>query len=283
MNKACHGCGRIVTVPDIPLPPGYTQKCTACGFNNPVEDELPPKSGGGDTSLSSADLLDGLGFSEDSNSQTWESTFDNSMDDIFRNNSQLKTEPPIKADEEKLLWKFEQKLRDLETKIRSEVDILNGNSQSFTSFEKGTIGEHPLVNQREILVGTLHAPLYQNCEAVLKDKGYVLHAVNDLGTALSRMLQNYFGVLIFDQKFLNSGDEGRKVFKCIKATPLAIRRCQTVIMISPGISTCESQVFYQWGIDLNIHPKDLDRLDGLLAEVKALKKQILTPYLASLA
>ena len=40
MNKACVKCGKIMLVPDIPLPRNYTQKCTSCDHMNRVGEDL---------------------------------------------------------------------------------------------------------------------------------------------------------------------------------------------------------------------------------------------------
>ena len=258
MNRPCTGCGRIITIPDIPLPEGYTQKCTACGLSNRISDNYEP-----DTPMSPPAPPE----------QSWDANggFESTSDTL--NNSQLQVETPIGTAEEKLLWKFEQKLVDMETRLRRDMSD-SSDKQSVSNASSSP------VKQAELLIGTQNAQLYKNCEALLKAKGYTIHLANRLEMALNMIIQNAYEVLVLDQAFLSTGEAGRKIFKHIKLTPLNIRRCQTVVLITPGIATGEPQVFYQWGIDFNIHPRDLDSLDDQLSEIKQYKRELLEPYLA---
>jgi len=264
MNRPCTGCGRIITIPDIPLPEGYTQKCTACGLSNRISDDY-----GSEPKLSPSppeNVWEGSGG--------FDSTFDSTADSL--NNTHVKVEAPIGTAEEKLLWKFEQKLRDMETRLRREMadDPLD------STLPQGKRMVSSTAKPAELLIGSHNAQLYKNCEALLKTKGYTIQIATRLEMALSMIQQKPYEVLLLDQAFLSSGEAGRKIFKYIKLTELSVRRCQTVVLITPGIATGEPQVFYQWGIDFNIHPRDLDRLDECLNQVIQLKSELMDAYLA---
>jgi len=267
MNKACHSCGRIITVPDIPLPDDYPQKCRACGFNNPVNDDYSPGS------LVTSPLTSAPNPDED----TWDSTFDHALDDGLL--GAISREPPMDSLEEKMVWKIEQKLVDMEHRLRKDSD--QAPAQQETAAADPFMREvRRQVCAGEVLIGTANPGLLRNLQSLLSERGYVLTVGDTLANAYSFIKQKNFQFLVLDQTFLNGGEAGREIFKHIKKTPAAIRRCQTVVLISQGIATCESQVFYQWSIDLNVHPRDLDRLDEFLTSISRLKSTIFAPYLS---
>ena len=133
------------------------------------------------------------------------------------------------------------------------------------------------------MVCTANATIFNSCDNILRERGYKLKVINNLDKAFKELSRNFYQIIILDQQFLNSGETGRRVFAELKSVPSQIRRLQTIALLTPNIASGESQVFYQWGIDLNIHPKDLDRIDSLLEQVLETKRQLLTPLLQYLS
>ncbi len=280
MNRACLSCGKIITLPDIPLPEGYTQKCDACGYKNPVADDYPHapspasapsgREGAGDLSFSSK------------REDLWDSTLDHSIDEALISSPQPYTPVDSAAVddlEQRIMLKFERRLAELESKLSTPIPTDGAASPGLYNYEK-EIQKH--VAAGEVVVGTQNATVFQTCRNQLQEGGFTVHKATSLTELLAIITQSYLEVIVLDQSLLKSGEEGKQVLKLIKRTPLAIRRCQTVLLFSPGITTCEPQVFYQWGIDFNIHPKETPRIGGLLKEVLQLKKEMLAPYLGSL-
>jgi len=141
--------------------------------------------------------------------------------------------------------------------------------------------DHHLVRNGDVIICTQNTVLYKKCVEVLSELGYRIEGVNDLDKAFHAMRQNHYQVIIVDQQFLNSGESGRRLFQWIKETPTDIRRAQTVVLLTPGIATQEPQVFYQWSMDLNVHPRDLDRLGLLVRQMIEYKDSVLTPLLVA--
>lgn len=280
MNRACLSCGKIITVPDIPLPDGYIHKCDACGYENPVADDYPHTPSSATSQASREGSVD-LSFSSQKE-DLWDSTLDHSIDEALIGSAQTYTAVDSAAVddlEQRILLKFERRLAEMESKLNSSKSATVVASSGLFNYEK-EIQKH--VAAGEVVVGTRNGSLFQTCNTLLQEEGFTVHKAASLAELLGLIGKSCFEVIVLDQSLLKSGEEGKEVLKRIKRTPLPIRRCQTVILFSPGITTCEPQVFYQWGIDLNIHPKDVQRVGGLLGEVIQLKKEMLAPYLESM-
>jgi len=258
MNQPCIKCGRIITIPDIPLPAGYTQKCTACGFANDVGesdlDTLTPPSVGG--------LPD----------ESWNASFDSTMD--F-------PDPMTDSANHAAAAATDDRFRELESRLRAELDRrLAAHSGSQTQVVEPAAGlAHHMVVPGDVLICTQNTAIYQKCFQVLSELDYRIEGVGDTTKAYGLLAARHFQIVIVDQQFLNTGDAGRRVFQHLKDTPVDIRRAQTVVLLTPGIATMESQVFYQWSMDLNVHPRDMDRLGVLVRQTVAHKASILTPLL----
>ncbi len=253
MNRPCDNCGRILTVPDIPLPENYTQKCTVCGHNNSVSDHYPD---------SQKELND------------WD-TLDNSSSGLFLH--MPKSAGDTSTSPKSLALELEQKLRDLETRLRAEWKETTAKETAPPSAFQREIRKH--VRENTVLIGTQQSGLVRVCEPLLKKAGFQVQTTGNLEATLEAVVQKPFHVLVLDQGFLKSGVTGKQILKYIKRTPLSVRRCQTVVLITPGIPTGESQVFFQWAIDFNIHTKDLSKLDEYLSEISHLKEELVGPYL----
>jgi len=255
MNRACDNCAKIITIPDIPLPDDYTQKCTYCGHNNPVSDSGPVP-----------ELTD------------WD-TLDSTSNGTFANFSAMTITPsaPSAPVEPTSIRAFEDRLRDLETRLRAEwKEASHVATRGPTAYDV-EVSKH--VNEQTALVASSQNPFIQACEKVLSRMKFKVQEAKTLDVALSVIARSPFHVMILDQNFLKSGQAGKQILRFIKRTPLRVRRCQSVVMITPGINTCEPQVFFQWGIDLNIHPSDLRHLEQHLGNLLQLKRELLTPFL----
>lgn len=252
MNRPCDQCGRIITVPDIPLPAGYTQKCTACGYANKISDGLePPQTSAGGKSFASAE-------------ESWSGSFDSTMG--------------FAGDEKSAPPGMEDRFRELEARLRAEMEqalAAGGGKLSVPQQPHGLT--HPMVTPKEVLVGTKNTAIYHKCFSLLSEAGYRVEGAGDLNKAYEMIRARHFQILVLDQQFLNSGEAGRQIFQHIRETPVDIRRVQTVLLLTPGIASSEPQVFYQWGMDLNIHPRDLDSLGTLLRRHLNYKNRILAP------
>lgn len=316
MNKACERCGRIIVVPDIPLPQDYTQKCPACGFDNPITDDYSPSAARPNPTYHQGDMAQ---------------HFDNAIDNIFAGAGAAAPPPPpvakpaarpapqqrpnptktaapqarpagnlppqivetlrrefltelerAKAD---LRSEMEGRLRMLEDRLKSQAPVIgapvagDGPKDKALAF-KAQVHERLLENQ--VLVATQNATVIKNCEATLQRRGFTLNPVTSLEATLEQISKKPFHVIIVDQRMLKYASDSQALLGRIKQISLPIRRCQTIAMITPGITTAESQVFYQWGIDINIHTKDLERLDEILVDILELKEVILNEYIADM-
>ena len=264
MNRACDNCGRIITVPDIPLPDGYTQKCTYCGHNNPVSDEPPAPD------LADWDTLDTTSGSmfptiaQPSRSTAHEAApAENLSADMIRKD---------------LVREFEERLRDLETRMRAEIKETAVASGEAPSPFKTEVQKH--VNEKTALIGCSQAVMAKSCRQALTKEGFQVEVATSLDVAANAIVKTPFHVMVLDQSFLQSGSTGKQILRYIKRTPLEVRRCQAVILITPSVASGEPQVFYQWALDLNIHPRDLSGLAKTVNGLLSFKEDLLSDYLA---
>ena len=259
MNLACASCGKIITVPDIPLPEDYTQRCTFCGYNNPVSDEAPAPQ-------ASVDDLDDW--------DTLDSTASGSV-----GNLSISHTPTNDSDSNRAIHReFEDKLREMETRLRAEL-------KNVTAVEKEGPSPFELearnnISTQTAIVSSNQPGLFQNCEPLLSKLGFKAVESKTIDHTYKSIVNSPYQVIILDQQFIKSSDAGRNVLKYIKRTPLQVRRCQVVILITPGVPTGEPQAFFQWGLDFNINPKDLRQLDTFVENIMHFKDELLSPYLA---
>ena len=326
MNKACISCGQIVTVPDVPLPSGYTQRCPACGYDNPVSDDyeegpIHAASPGGDEDATGSwgsnldQTMDeilvkrGAGDLEKSVSGNDDWSPESSMDDLLVTKNEHVPDPVLSnhvpleqslnemearlrnglldtlgqsAAEiqnkiyEQLSRAFSERLADLETQIRAGAAASAAAAPPAPQTDPTGPDLNRFVSVNQALVVTQHPAVYRTCESQLVKMGFSVQGVQAMEPALNAFRKTQFQVLVLDQKLLSAGEEGKRVLAHLKNTKIEIRRCQSVVLISPSIASGEPQVFYQWGIDMNIHPKDLERFEEFLSDLLATKNQLLT-------
>lgn len=286
MNRACVNCSRIITFPDIPLPQNYTQRCNACGFDNPAGDEMS-------AALSNAS-------SASSNDDSWSSTFESAIDHTFPGSKPVqKASPPpstsLKAPSvssaqlEASLTQLREEMTNLiNHKLRSAPNPTQRNEASITREIGDPFGEEDykiyhrevrnLVAFRQVLVCTQTAALIQTCENQLREFNFSIQPLTQIEEADKVFSKKAFHLMILDQGFFR-GEEGKSLLTRIKQTPLNIRRCQVIILVSPNIPSCEPQIFYQWGLDMNIHPRDLEQLGSMVRSLMSLRSQMLGPYM----
>ncbi|MCB1049562.1 MAG: hypothetical protein H6510_01015 [Acidobacteria bacterium] len=311
MNKPCLKCGNILLVPDIPLPKTYTQRCIACGFDNPVGDDLffEPES---------RDELDVLNFDEiDENVESHltrgisRENADNFLEQLKRqpepppapivhspvhtptpSTSQYSFTPGINQRDldqlqKQLRSEFEAKIKELEAKVMAQLAVQAQHPIQHSPIEP----EKPrsefqkvvreMVSVNEALICTQNSALIKACEVALRQKGFSLTAASSVEEAKARIQEYAYQVIIFDYRFVQGSPEGQSLLGSIRLIALPIRRHQAIVLITPGLPTCESQVFYQLGVDLNINPDDLGSLGELVRQLVDLKSELLRPYLES--
>ena len=259
MNRPCDSCGRILTIPDIPLPDDYTQKCTFCGHTNNLSEQAPDAHG---------------------DSQDWD-TLDSSTSGLFLHMPRSEKGSEEGGVQRNVYREFEQRLRDLETRLRAELKETARPETTEPSAYQIELQKN--IKEKTVLVATVQPHLFQSCESLLKKNGFVLTEAKSLDDALNAIMASPFHIMLLDQNLLKSGNTGKQILKYIKRTPIEVRRCQTVILITPSIATGEPQVFYQWGIDMNINPKDLGQLGALIRNLLQIKHGLLNHYLAGVA
>lgn len=333
MNKACLRCNNTMLVPDIPLPKSYTQKCTNCGFDNPVGDDMffdkneqfetvmqdgPIQLGADD------DELDSLTF--DSGDQDIDLTGGINKDnaDDFLKQLETRVAPPVQPRQsspqlphsssaanqnvtrpapsyspppaspspqlveslkKSMQAEFDAKLELMEKKMMA---VMASVPQTPIPTNLESTGSHSLqsITQEVVAIGeallcTQNASLARASEVALRQAGFSLVAANTLEEAKSKIQEYAFQVIIFDYRFIQAVQDGKVLLNHIQHIALPIRRHQCVVLITPGLPTCESQVFYQMGVDLNINPDDLSDLGNLVGELVRVKADLLRPYLES--
>lgn len=286
MNRACVNCGRIITFPDIPLPENYTQKCNACGYDNLNGNELESTTSPPTKPLSVDD--------------SWSTTFDSAVDQVFpkaekkdmqsfqksplsmkaSSVSTEQLEAAINQIRQEMSDLYNQKIRSLEARLNNEASITREVGEPLVEGEFQVFQREIRTNVSylDALVCTQSAALIQTCEDQLRDFGYTIHPTTNMELAAKALGSKNFHVMILDQNFFK-GEEGVNLLTRLKKTPLNIRRCQVIILVSPNISSCEPQIFYQWSLDMNIHPRDLEKLGEMLRSLVNLRARMLGPYL----
>jgi CheY-like chemotaxis protein len=195
----------------------------------------------------------------------------------------------------RLRGEFEQKNKDLEGRLVAQLSsqlasqlanmvpgALPAPSAAAPS-EKGSLASmvRELVAENETLFCTQNTALIKACEVALRQKGFSVTAASTVEEAQSRIQEFAYQVIIFDYRFVQASQEGQNLLASIRNITLPVRRHQSVVLITPGLPTCESQVFYQLGVDLNISPDDLSALGVLVRELVDHKMALLEPYLTS--
>lgn len=294
MNLSCRRCQRVITVPDIPLPQGYTQKCGSCGYDNPVDpsegDSNDPFGGNPQNFNAAVDQL----FSQPQPQPQPQAQ--PAAKPKSRKPAQAQPQVDLRelaetvrkqvsADFEAKIDSLKQKIRELEANThadtlppgatgRSMQIPLGQLPESTSSLELETRNN---VEFGEVLICTQSSGIISACEAQLVKLGYRIQPVPNLETAKKLIEAKDFHIVILDQKFLK-GEEGKLIMLHFKQQHLPIRRCQIVILIS-NLPSRESQVFYQWGLDMNINEKDIDQIGTFVQELNMLREKMLSPFL----
>lgn len=191
----------------------------------------------------------------------------------------------------RLRGEFDQKCKELEARLSAQTsrELASLGTGALPSppaaapSEKGSMAAmvRELVAENETLFCTQNTALIKACEVALRQKGFTVTAAATVEEAQSRIQEFAYQVIIFDYRFVQASQEGQNLLASIRNITLPVRRHQSVVLITPGLPTCESQVFYQLGVDLNISPDDLSALGVLVRELVDHKMALLEPYLTS--
>ena len=176
----------------------------------------------------------------------------------------------------------EEKLQELTLeieKLRASPQLENRKTAPETK-QKSDYSK-AVVAEGEVLLCSQNPALIATCEEALSRAGFLVNAATSHELAGRRIQEYAYQIIVFDQKFVVGSKEGQAVLNSVRKIALPVRRHQSVVMLSPGIPSCESQVFYQWGIDLNVHTDDLAELGGYVADLVQLKTSLLSAYLDS--
>ncbi|PIE89822.1 MAG: hypothetical protein CR997_09095 [Acidobacteria bacterium] len=273
MNKQCTKCGHIMLVPDIPLPAGYTQKCIACGQVNNVSDQykdpIADLSESSDRFLSQMDPSDIIDLSHANEKER------TGIERDFSLSGQKPDQNALHA----LRAEFESRLTNLQAEIES---LKQASHQSDKVKENGTLRQNPLLDspiaENEAVFCSQQSGLANLCARKLRNEKIVTHIVTDLSQAIAHISEHAYQVIIVDHRMLHGKPEGVEFLKTLNNITLPVRRQQIVILLTPGIETGESQVFYQWGIDFNIHFDDLEALVDTVKSIIQKKKAIYSEY-----
>lgn len=281
MNKQCIQCGHVMLVPDIPLPAGYTQKCIACGRVNNVSDQydqddsIPPSF---DSSMDATDIIDFSGANDVSNI----------ANDV--SNSQFDFSAPVnQASSSNLEDQIRQLKRQVaglqESMLRGPQNSTNrvGQAEVIASQEASSaLNHHPLLNSpvatNHAIFCSQQAAMANICARQLREKGIVTETVADLDAARTKVASHAFQFIIVDQRLIQGKPQGQPFLKLINSITIPVRRQQVIALLTPNIETCESQVFYQWGFDINVHFDDLEGLSDVLLETLDEKMQLYSEF-----
>lgn len=290
MNLSCRRCQRVITVPDIPLPQGYTQKCGSCGYDNPVdpaEDRSPYESFPSSSSQNFNAAVDQL-FStpQPQPKQPKKKPVPASAPQIDLKELAETVRKQVTAEFESQLAELNRKVRELENTTHADTLPPGATGRSF-QMPMGTTGVNnitPLESETrntvefgEVLICTQNSNIISVCEAQLTKLGYRIQPVPSVETAKKLIENKDFHIVVVDQKFLK-GEEGKNILLHFKQQRLPIRRCQIVVLIST-LPSRESQVFYQWGLDMNVNEKELDQIGTFIQELNLLREKMLSPLL----
>jgi len=274
MNKQCIKCNHIMLVPDIPLPAGYTQKCIACGHLNDVSDSYNPITDPEDDAFSSSvDPSDIIDFSHSTSRDINQASSEFSIESTPIDHISL---------EKKLTNEFDAKIKALQ----AQIDRLNSNSHPLSpEMAQATIpkkNNNPLlespVAENEALFYSEQIGMAKLCANKLRQKNIQTHVVSQIDEAIKQVSEHAYQIIIVDHRMLQGKPGGVTFLKTLNAITLPVRRQQVVALLTPGIETGESQVFYQWGMDVNIHFDDLDVLVDIILDTIELKKDLYNEY-----
>lgn len=321
MNKPCLKCGAIMMVPDIPLPKTYTQKCVSCNFVNPVGDDLfygpeshsAPSPAVDESETDAFDLsqptqaVESIDFSQPNTSEEdWFQHLDQVQPKSVELEVAFQPQPeqiPTQAtspqpttpqlSEETLapyLNRVRNEIREAFAQQLAELDLRVTQLERQAAVATPTqpepdLPETPnqpdLVTVGEVLLCGQVPGFVEVAQRSLMASGFKVVAVGAAHEAQKLVQEVAFQVIVLDQRFVQGSPEGQALLASIKLIALPIRRHQSVILVTPRIETGESQVFYQWGVDLNVHSDELANLGALVSELIALKHDMLGPYLGS--
>lgn len=274
MNKQCVQCGHIMLVPDIPLPAGYTQKCIACGKSNMVADtydEMERDSPSFDTRMDASEVID---FSSGSNSLNDDSFGSGKKDFSFE-----MTTPELGSSSSRQIEDLQSKIASLQSQMDRLLNHLGDKSISADLPKKpDSEDDNPLFNipvsRNEALFCSDQSAMANICARQLRNAGIATQVVDNIIEAKKMVTAMAFQFILVDQRMLHGKPEGASFLNTLKTITLPVRRQQIVALLTPNIDTGESQVFYQWGIDVNIHFNDLEGLFDIIKATQRVKEDL---------
>lgn len=316
MNKACIKCGRIVTVPDIPLPDGYTQKCQSCGFDNPVTDHYgeqpgtpaPSKPKPPAAASDEPEVLDFSKMKQSWNRQRPPASNSRAAAPPRQNGEPRKARrPPAKAAEEAPRKAAttpsssappnspapskaptpapaaENVSPDLIQALEHRLRILESRL-AVTEQQMGP-GPNTFLARKQQHVWEGVAMLCSPNTSVVKAMDGCfpsgrprLKRAAGMDEVIQQIMRRPYEYLLIDQAILAS-EKGHTLIGVIRQIPLKVRRHAVIVLLSPAFQTGESQIFYQYPFDLCINLKDIGRIEHLLSDYQQQKLEAYRPLL----
>jgi CheY-like chemotaxis protein len=274
-------------IPDIPLPDSYEQKCVACGAMNRINDTVIDVSNTPEAqethpepNKSDYDFDQSLDFGETPQTPTPTRT---------PIPSQAKPVPPQGVDrealrdmEQRLRMEFEEKLQRLEDKVRQWHAEKPENPVTPLPPEKQTETRHPLllspISEKDGLIATTQETLASKVASLLQPQGYQFTVADTAETFVQELQEVAYELVILDHRLLQTSAVARQGLTLVRNIAIGIRRQQQFVLLSPTIPTGETQTFFQWGLDLNVHYSDLDGLPELLKAVTLHKAELFSQF-----
>lgn len=192
--------------------------------------------------------------------------------------------PYLEIVKKELRQEFTEKLAQLEATIATRSSMPQSTMADEVNNDRKDeqiVMREALVERGLALVCSQVPRITETATAALNQAQFrVQHAasIDDANRAIQEIA---FQVIVFEQRFVQGSPEGQGVLNTVKNIALPIRRHQSVVLLTPRIETAESQVFYQWGVDMNVHADDLTELGSLVRQLVELKQDMLKVYLNS--
>lgn len=306
-------------VPDIPLPKTYTQRCVSCGFVNPVGDDLfyGPETDvaeevGGSSETDVFDFSQPTQYHEEIHLANEQLSPDSTDDWMNRLDSvkpmEIKLDLPAEEEPSKIgssrtpsatsagmtLDQLRPHLENLRLDLQKEFGLKMAELElKFHELSRQKVEPSPkppvaapqeqqaVVSVGEVLLCTQVPAITESILKTLTEHGFKVHHVASAGDAIRFIQELAFQVIIMDQRFVQASPEGQNLLNSIKQIALPIRRHQSVVLLTPRLETGESQVFYQWGVDLNVLLEEAPVVGKLTAELLQLKAAMQKAYLQS--
>ncbi len=180
-----------------------------------------------------------------------------------------------------------KKLAELELRVMKAELKPTANPSSIDSTPTGspsTKSPSPhrhVVAEMEVLLCGQSSAYIDLATRSMQAEGYKIHMVASPKEAIQLIKEVAFHVIVMDQRFVQDTPEGQSLLNKIKLITLPIRRHQCLVLITPRLETAESQVFYQWGADLNVKAEEVDHLGKIVNDLIDLKTDMQRKYLDS--